>query len=117
MRAGANFPKALLFLERVDFRKWIRGLVALIEHEYRFSPFEDCLFIFISRDRRAIKALYWDKCGFALWTKRLERERFPMPRSDDDVLELTPNQIELFLSGFDIFRSKPHEILSLERYT
>jgi len=47
MRAGATFPKALLFREKVDFRKWIKGLVALIEQEYRLSPFEDCLFIFV----------------------------------------------------------------------
>ena len=117
MRASATFPKALLFREKVDFRKWIKGLIALIEQEYRLSPFEDCLFIFVSSDRRAIKAVYWDKCGFALWTKRLEKERFPMPKSNDDVLALTSNQIELFLSGFDIFRTKPHEILNFERYT
>jgi len=40
------------------------------------SPFASALYVFTSRQRNKIKALYWHRNGFCLWQKRLERDKF-----------------------------------------
>jgi len=53
-----------------------RWLAAIVEGELQMSPFADALYVFINRARTSIKALYWDRNGFCLWQKRLEKDRF-----------------------------------------
>jgi transposase len=71
-----------IYLHRdvVDFRKSINGLVTIVEQEMALSPFGDALFVFCNRNRDRVKVLYWDKTGFCLWYKRLEKEKFKWPR-------------------------------------
>jgi len=45
-------------------------------HEFGKDPGAPALFVFVARDRKRIKAVYWDKTGFSLWLKVLERDRF-----------------------------------------
>jgi len=58
-----------------DLRKSINGLAALVGEEMSLSPFTEALFGFCNRKRDLIKLLYWDHNGFALWMKRLEKDR------------------------------------------
>jgi transposase len=60
-------------------RNGIDGLSYLVEPLLQQQPLSGHLFVFVGRDRRKIKILYWDRTGFALWQKRLERSRFPAP--------------------------------------
>ena len=64
-----------------DMRKQINGLVVLVQEEMQTSPFETALFVFCNAQRRLLKAVYWDRTGFCLWMKRLEKGRFPWPRT------------------------------------
>ena len=64
-----------------DMRKQINGLVLLVQEEMRTSPFETALFVFCNAQRQLLKAVYWDRTGFCLWMKRLEKGRFPWPRT------------------------------------
>ncbi|WP_083963614.1 IS66 family insertion sequence element accessory protein TnpB [Spirochaeta cellobiosiphila] len=41
------------------------------------DPLSQSLFLFCGRNRKLIKVLYWDRNGFCLWQKRLERDKFP----------------------------------------
>jgi transposase len=110
--------KIEVFLYRgiVDMRKSINGLSAIVEEELGLSPFGPSLFVFCNRQRDKIKILYWERSGFVLWYKRLEKARFPWPRRDkDDVLEMTRRELNWILDGIDIFRMKPHEELKYER--
>ena len=65
-----------LYLDNVDFRKSINGLIVVVEQQMELNPFRDALFVFCNKKRDKLKVLYWDKTGFALWYKRLEKHRF-----------------------------------------
>jgi len=58
----------------------------LAREELRQNPLSGDLYIFINRRRTMLKALYWDTDGYALWQKRLERGRFPLPEGEDSRL-------------------------------
>ena len=75
MKPSSSFTKVYLHRDRVDFRKWIDGLAAIVRTEMRLNPYESYLFGFTNRRRDTIKVLYWDRTGFAIWYKRLEEHR------------------------------------------
>ena len=76
MRPDPELPAVYLCVEPVDFRKAIQGLSLLVEQELELNPFEATLFVFINRRRDKLKILYWEKNGFCLWYKRLEKQRY-----------------------------------------
>lgn len=92
-----------LYVEAVDFRKSINGLVLIVEQQLLLSPFIDALFIFINKKRDKMKILYWDKTGFAMWYKRLEKHKFKWPQEvKEKQMILTEQQLHWLLGGFDI---------------
>jgi len=109
MKRVTDFQRIYLHREAVDFRKSINGLSVIVEQVMLLSPFDEALFVFCNKQRDKLKVLYWDRTGFCLWYKRLEEERFKWPRrASVDVLELTPEQMEWLLRGFDISRMQAH---------
>ena len=66
-------------VEPVDFRKQITGLATLVQDRLAMDPFSAQLFVFVNRRRTQCRILYWERCGFVLWQKRLERARFDLP--------------------------------------
>ena len=93
MRPSNDIEYVWLAREPQDFRKGINGLSIVVEEQLAHDPFSGHLFVFINKGRDKIKALYWERSGFCLWQKRLERERFKWPehltgappRSNTDV--------------------------------
>ncbi len=82
---------AVVYLHRepVDFRKQINGLALIVQDEMTLDPMQSALFVFTNRAANRVKILWWDRNGFCLWTKRLEKDRFVWPfRHAGDVLEL-----------------------------
>jgi transposase len=97
-----------LHLDAVDFRKSINGLVVVVEQQLELSPFTDALFIFSNKKRDKLKILYWDKTGFVLWYKRLEKQRFKWPKDSElSRLVLSEQQLNWLLGGYDIIGHKP----------
>ena len=114
MLSISNFKHIYLHRDNVDFRKSINGLSVIVEQEMKLSPYENALFIFCNRRADKLKVLYWDKTGFCLWYKRLEKDKFKWPKKhDDDIIHLSQQQIQWLLSGYDISKMKPHKTLSL----
>lgn len=96
----------------VDFRKQINGLALIVQESMALDPMRPALFAFTNRAANRVKILWWDKNGFCLWIKRLERDRFAWPfRHDADVLTVSGEQLTYLLAGFDIFRFPPHQRL------
>ena len=70
-------------VEPVDFRKGIDGLAGLCRQQLQADPMDGALFVFCSRNRRALKCLVYDSQGFWLCQKRLSSGRFAAwPRSE-----------------------------------
>lgn len=69
---------ARIFLckEPVSMRKSFEGLSNAVEQLFPGELFSGALFIFLNRDRNHMKVLFWDRDGFAIWYKRLEKGSF-----------------------------------------
>lgn len=110
MLSFLDSAEVFLHREPVDFRKQINGLSVLVQASMELDPMREALFVFSNRRRDRIKVLYWDRSGFCLWLKRLERERFVWPATHEDaVISLTGESLNWLLAGFDIFRFPPHK--------
>ena len=68
-----SIDSVLLHRQPVDFRKSINGLAAIVEQEIAEFAMSGKVFAFCNKNKDKIKVLYWDKTGFALWQKRLEK--------------------------------------------
>jgi len=88
-----------------DMRKQMYTLSVYVEEEMKHNALSGDLYLFCSRDRRLIKALYWDRTGFCLWQKRLEKDRFPWPRDSEEVPAITHEEFMMILAGIDFFHA------------
>ena len=112
MRPANDLPLVYLCRDAVDFRKGINGLAVLVEETLQLDPFSEHLFVFCNRSRNRIKILYWERTGFCLWQKRLERDRFAWPRDDEVLVTLTAKQLNWLLDGVDLWALRPHKRLA-----
>jgi transposase len=96
-----------------DMRKQINGLSILVADELHLDPFEGNLFLFCNKQRRILKIIYWDKNGFCLWLKRLEKDKFPWPSSQSEATEITREQFGFLLQGIDFWNA--HKKLDYQR--
>jgi transposase len=97
--------RVFLAVGHTDMRKSINGLSVLVERAMDLDPFAGDLFVFCNRRRNMVKILYWDKNGFALWHKRLEKHRFHWPTTTDGVVSLSTKELEWLLVGLDFTRA------------
>jgi len=96
-------PSIYLYKPFVDFRKSINGLSVIVESEMNQAVMSGALFIFCNKAKDKLKILYWDKTGFALWYKRLEKDKFKWPsRISEARLELNEQQLTWLLAGYDV---------------
>ena len=91
----------------VDFRKQHDGLVAIVRNELASDPLDGSVFAFFNRRRDRIKLLVWDRNGFWLFYKRLERGTFQGLRSSDTQrLLLTRAELSMLLDGIELSKGK-----------
>lgn len=90
----------------VDMRKSFTGLVALSKQALGQDPLSGHLFVFINRRGDYLKALCWDRSGFCLWCKRLERGRFITRWRGQVDRELDVTALKLLLEGIEPARQR-----------
>ena len=97
--------KARIFVRPgiTDLRKAVNGLSAIVQTDMKEDPFSGNVFLFCNRERKLLKAVYWDKSGFWLSQKRLEKEKFPWPQDEIQARELTAEELQMLLAGIDFF--------------
>ncbi len=113
---GLEVKDARVFVRpgATDMRKQINGLALIIEQGMESNVFEPSLFLFCNAERRILKALYWDRTGFCLWQKRLEKHRFPWPRTSEQArCEIDGEKLGMLLEGIDFWGA--HQELSYTR--
>jgi transposase len=81
--------KVYLAMGSTDMRKAINGLSVMVSEQMKLDLFSGHLFVFCNRQQTILKILYWDKNGFCLWQKRLEKDRFKWPQTSDEVMNIT----------------------------
>lgn len=103
---GGN-TRVFLCRTAVDFRKAHDGLCAIVRDGFGADPFTGDFFLFFNKERDRIKLLVWDRNGFWLLYKRLEKGTFPIDvRGDEPRVELTRAQLAMLLEGIDARRVK-----------
>ena len=85
----------------VDMRKSFTGLIALTKHALKQDPLSGHLYIYVNRRGDYLKALYWDRSGFCIWSKRLERGRFVSHWRQVRDRELDVTGLKLLLEGIE----------------
>ena len=87
-----------------DMRRSFDGLHALVRDQLELDPFAGHLYLFASRRRDRLKILYWDRDGFAIWSKRLEEGTYAIPSAEPNTrrIEMTPEELSALLSGIDL---------------
>lgn len=89
-----------------DMRWSFDSLARLVESVLAEDPLSGHLFVFRNRRGDRVKILYWDRDGYALWYKRLEKGVFRFPAHDADSLEVSAADLALVLEGIDVTRVK-----------
>ena len=95
----------------IDMRKSIDGLMAIVQEELGENAFSGHLFVFVSRRCDRVKILSWDKGGFVLVYKRLEKGQFKLPHMDPSsmAVEIDATQLAMLLDGIDFGRVRRPE--------
>lgn len=95
--------RVFVALQPADLRRGFDGLAALTREVLGRDPFSGHLFVFWNRRRNRVKILFWDRHGYALWYKRLERGRFRFPQSADGTsVEMEASELMLLLEGIEL---------------
>jgi transposase len=102
-----DISKTRIFIHpgSTDLRKAVNGLTAIVQEKMKQDPFSGSVYIFCNRGRELIKAVYWDKTGFWLSQKRLEKDKFPWPQDEKEAMELSWEQLHMLLTGIDFFKA------------
>ena len=92
----------------VDLRKSFNGLSSLVREVIREDPMTGHLFVFFGRRGDLVKVLWWDRGGFCIFAKRLERGRFTIPSAAAGTAqaEMEAAELALLLEGIDLTGAK-----------
>jgi transposase len=89
--------------ERVDGRKGIDGLSALVRSRFAEDPLSGTLFVFFSRRADRVRVLYWDRDGYVLLTKRLEEGTYRVPwQAEEGRVMVEAAELLLVLEGIEL---------------
>jgi transposase len=96
--------KIYVYTEPTDMRRSIDGLVVLLADTYKLNPQTGDLFIFTNKSKNKIKLLFWDKNGFVLYYKKLDRGRFNYSRYiHNQSIIISTKQLQALLMGLDFY--------------
>jgi len=98
--------RVFVCLEAVDMRRSFDGLAAVAEHVMGRDPLSGHLFVFRGRRGDRVKILYWDRDGYALWYKRLEKGVFRFPSGEAGGREVSGAELACLLEGLEWAQAK-----------
>lgn len=105
-------------LETIDMRKAIDGLVCLVEQHFNENPNTGNVFLFFNKNKDKVKIIFWDRNGYVLHYKRLEKHRFHFPKlADDTKLVITEVQLQGLLAGLDYMLMGKFSEINYSQYT
>ena len=105
-----------LCTEPTDMRKSFDGLSALVKNRLGDDPLSGHLYCFINRRRTQMRILYFDRSGYAMWAKRLERGQFNAAgaRGADDLKRaLSFAELQCLIEGIEVAGARKYKRFSL----
>lgn len=114
MIPGDSGVRVFLAPGATDMRKSIDTLAILVAGQLDEDPLSGHLFGFCNRRRDTVKILYWDRNGFCLWHKRLERDRFCWPDNASEARLLSVRELRWLLDGLSLDQAA-HSALRYEK--
>ena len=95
---GTGFKKVYLATGFTDLRRGIDGLARIIRFQFQLDPYDkNTLFLFCGKRTDRIKGLIWEGDGFLLLYKRIEKGNFRWPRTQEEALEVSPDQYQMLM--------------------
>ncbi|SRR5690606_19998427 len=89
-----------IYRKQADMRKGFDGLSGLVRDGLGKDPLSGDVFIFFNRRRTQVKMLLWERDGFSIYYKRLERGSYELPMHDST--ELRADDLLLILQGISL---------------
>ena len=93
-----NPDKLWLYHEAVDLRKSYLGLCKIVEHDLKREARSGEGFVFVNRDKRLAKVLWWDRTGWCLFLKKLSGSRYRVS-GNKEVLSIELEKVRFFFDG------------------
>jgi transposase len=93
-----------LYRHQSDMRKGFDGLSGIVRNETTHDPLSGDVFIFFNKRRSQVKLLLWERDGFSLYHKRLERGTYELPSltNASTSVELRSDELMLVLHGISL---------------
>lgn len=85
----------------IDMRRSFDSLSEIVRESLGQEPRSGHLFIFRNKSEDSVKILYWDRNGYAIWYKRLERGKFKLPTTAGSSVEVNATDFSMLVEGFD----------------
>lgn len=89
-----RFDRIFAYRGYIDMRLGAVGLLSVVKREFLIDPFSGCLFFFTNRRGDLAKCIFWDRTGWVVISKRLERGKYKIPNN-----ELSYSQFLLVMDG------------------
>ena len=93
-----------LYRKETDMRKGFDSLCGIIGREMQKQVMDGDAFIFINKPRTHIKLLVWEKGGFTIFYRRLEKGTFEVPafNLDANSLQMSSDELNFILQGISL---------------
>jgi transposase len=84
-----------------DMRKSFRALAAVVVADLADDPLSGAVFLFIAKNMKRAKVIWWDGTGFCLFQKQLAKNRFAAPweHVHEGSVAMTASQLAIFFEG------------------
>lgn len=110
MLSLSSSQRYFIYSDLADMRKGFDSLSGLVRSEFKMNPLSGDVFIFLSRSRNKIKLLQWQRDGFAIYYKRLEKGRFELPDNiKGSCATISSQNLMLIMEGIKLSSIKKHK--------
>ena len=102
MLSFSSRQRYFVYRAATDMREGFNGRSGLVREHLKHDLLSGDVFIFMNKRRDRVKLLVWDRTGLVVWYKVLEQGTFELLASENDTLEMSWTDIQLFLEGIEI---------------
>ena len=106
-----------LYRQPTDMRKSFDGLCGIVSQTMTRDPLSGDVYVFLNRRRDRIKLLVWERGGFWIFYKRLEKGSFELPPCADrqDTIVLPYAELMMLIEGIDLASVKRRKRFDLAK--